>query len=339
MKELLANFVNYLGRLSIFNHFFSGVATIVMLHRVYPFERGKLHSNEAMKVSPEFLERFIQQSIEDGYQFISLNKLYDILEKKQKITKRIVITLDDGYRDNFEVAYPIFKKYGVPFCIYVTTSFPEKTAVLWWYAIEDLIVQNETIKLSTGEVYGCKTIKDKEDVFLQIRKKILSLDASSILDELKKMFSNYDIDWLQKSNKLSMSWDQIIELSKDNLATIGGHTVNHLAFNKLSEDEIYKEILEGNDLISSKIGKRIEHFSYPFGSVNEVGSREFKILSKMNFKTATTTRRGNIFMRQRYKMEQFPRVMLTERMNLNKITASLLKDNILRQFRFIFNKQ
>jgi len=49
-----------------------------------------------------------------------------------------------------------------------------------------------------------------------------------------------------------------------------------------------------NELIQSKIGKKVEYFAYPFGSKNEVGKREFEIVKKLGFKTATTTRNGNI---------------------------------------------
>jgi len=82
-----------------------------------------------------------------------------------------------------------------------------------------------------------------------------------------------------------MSWDQIINISKDNLCTIGSHTKNHYALNRLLEVEIIDEIMESNKIIESKIGKKIEHFSYPFGSINEAAQREFNIIKKLGFKT------------------------------------------------------
>ena len=40
----------------------------------------------------------------------------------------VCLTFDDGYRDNLEYAYPILKKYEVPFALYVPTSFPTGSA-------------------------------------------------------------------------------------------------------------------------------------------------------------------------------------------------------------------
>jgi len=117
-----------------------------MLHRVSNFEKNKLFPNENMKVSPEFLENFIVELKNKGYSFISLDELHKILEKQEEVKKCIVFTLDDGYKDNYKIAYPIFKKYNIPFTIYITTSFPNKNAILWWYGLGTIILENENLK-------------------------------------------------------------------------------------------------------------------------------------------------------------------------------------------------
>ena len=309
----LSDFIPYLHK------YYEGMITIFMLHRVYPFEANKLYPNENMKVSPEFLEKFIIELKSKGYEFISLDKVYEILKNGEKVKKKIVFTLDDGYLDNYTIAYPIFKKYNVPFAIYVTTSFPEHEAILWWYVLEDLILSHESLKLCNRKTYECKSKKQKENVFLEIRKIILSFKKENFLDSLNELFCYYDIDWFSKNRELCMSWDQIIELSKDELCTIGGHTKNHYALNRLSVEEVKSEILEANKSIEKKIGKKIEHFAYPFGSRIEIGQREFNIVKSFGFKTATTTRRGTIYKEHKDYLECLPRIMLTEGFNLKTI--------------------
>ena len=66
--------------------------------------------------------------------------------------------------------------------------------------------------------------------------RILTLDQKRIKEELTSMFSDYEIDWLAPVREKSMSWDQIRELSRHPLCTIGGHTISHPALNKLSID-------------------------------------------------------------------------------------------------------
>ena len=316
IKSYITDFINDIGFIKTF---YSGLGTVLMLHRVYPLENNKLAPNERLKVSPEFLEQFIIKLKKENYDFISLDDLYIILKNGEKAKKKIVFTLDDGYADNYEIAYPIFKKHNIPFTIYITTSFPDQKAILWWYLLEDLIIENEEIILSDDRKFSCKTEEERIDTFNKIRKLIQSLKKDDFLNNLQKLFKNYDIDWLEKSKTLCLNWEQIVKLSKDELVTIGGHTVNHLALNQLSEDEVINEVLEANRIIESKINKKIEHFAYPFGSRSEIMQREFDIVKNLHFKTVTTTRKGNIFSEHANYFECLPRLSLNDHFNMREI--------------------
>ncbi len=311
--------IHLLSKLSFVQQYFSGAITLFMLHRVDYLEEHKLFSNEMLKVSPQFLDDFIINLKSNGYDFITLDDVYKILLEGKKVKKKIVLTLDDGYKDNYEIAYPIFKKHNIPFTIYLTTSFPEKTAILWWYILEDLIVGKDIIELSDGRVFECRTKEKKEELFFKLRAIILTLKKEIFLDSLEKLFSHYAIDWVAKTEELCLNWDEIIELSKDDLCMIAGHTKNHLAFNQLSEDEIIDEIMDANKMIEEKTGKKIEHIAYPFGRRHEVNQREFTIVKKLAFKTATTIRRGPIYREHKNHLMCLPRIMLTENFDMRSI--------------------
>jgi len=316
---MIKQLINLTAKIPLVNSYYSGIATIFMLHRVAPYEENKLFPNENMKVSPGFLEKFILELKERGYEFISIDTLYDILHDEKDVKKKIVLSLDDGYKDNYEIAYPIFKKHDIPFTIYITTSFPNESSILWWYVLEELIVKNEMLKIG-DTVYSCNTYTEKNDTFMKVREQILKLDQRDILHKLQILFKNYDIDWFSKNEELCMSWSDIKKLSKDSLCTIGGHTVNHYAFNKLRKEDILKEIVDANTELETHINKKVEHFAYPFGSRFEVGDREVEFIKKLNFKTVTTTRAGNIY----HKHKQFancclPRIMLTENFQISDI--------------------
>jgi peptidoglycan/xylan/chitin deacetylase (PgdA/CDA1 family) len=288
------------------------MATIFMLHRVHDFEKDKLPANENMKITPKFLENFILKLKSEGYSFISLDRLHEILQNNETVEKHAVFTLDDGYKDNYDYAYPIFKKYKIPFTIYITTSFPEKNAILWWYEIEDLIMKHDEIILSNNAKYTCKTIEQKTKSFLEIRALIISLQQKNLLSQLNNLFDNYDVDWAGKCYELTMNWAQIIELSKDEMVTIASHTTHHYALRQLDDDECKSEIEEANKLIELRIEGKVEHFAYPFGGVNEVGTREFNLIKSLGLKTAVTTRVGGIYPEHKDFPELLPRIMLTE---------------------------
>lgn len=310
--------LNSLSEIPFLNRYFSGDATILMLHRVSDLESNKLHANEHLKVSPYYLEKFIIHAQQAGYEFISLDKLHDALTKKLNISKKLVLTFDDGYKDNYENAFPILSKYNIPFCIYITTSFPNKNARLWWYALEEILIQNENVLLG-GNQYSCKTLAERNDLFLKIRNILLHYNQKKLHDELDQFFVDYPIDWKGLNDKLCMSWDDIIALSQTEICTIAGHTKNHYSLNQLGKDGVRDEIVGANEEIEKVINKKIEHFAYPFGSSNEIGQREFDIVKSLGFKTTTTTRRGTIYQEHVNHLECLPRIMLTEEFKMRDI--------------------
>ena len=108
-------------------------------------------------------------------------------------------------------------------------------------------------------------------------------------------------------------------MSEDPLVEIGAHTISHPALNKLTDSAVLKEIEGSRDKIESEINKKVEHFSYPFGTRNEIGRREFKIAKKCGFKTSTTTSIANIFEEHKDLLEQLPRIPINQKRDNGKI--------------------
>ncbi|MBO7044851.1 MAG: polysaccharide deacetylase family protein [Prevotella sp.] len=287
------------------------LGVVLMLHRVAEYDKSRLVPNEDLKVSPAFLQKTINKYKEAGFAFLSLDEVYNVITKKNRIDRPFVsFTLDDGYLDNYTTAYPIFKKNNIPFCIFVATDFPDKRAILWWITIEDLILSNGKIQLADGSTYICQTYQQKWDTFRLIREKILKLDQKDLLASLQKLFANYQIDWLEPIQKMSMSWDNIRELGKEPLCTIGGHTMTHPSFIPLTLEEIKAEIDGGVARLKTVIEYDICHFAYPYGSIKEDGEREYEFLKSFNFKTAFVSFGGVITKNDINSMTHLPRFML-----------------------------
>lgn len=87
------------------------------LHRVTD-EHSVQERVRDYEISPARLESLIVEYQRKGYEFISIAKVVERMKGKDG-KKFIAVTLDDGYANNYEIAYPIFKKYQVPFCIYI----------------------------------------------------------------------------------------------------------------------------------------------------------------------------------------------------------------------------
>ena len=152
---------------------------------------------------------------------------------------------------------------------------------------------------------------------------VIAHEMGGSLDKVKRVQVDPDtFDFGDMTGKVWLPKGEIFEiteLSKDEIVTIASHTKNHYALNKLVEEDIINEVLSANTRIESKIKKKVTHFSYPFGSKNEIGYREFDLLKKMDFKTVTTTRNGNIYREHKNHLECLPRIMLTNNFRIKHI--------------------
>jgi peptidoglycan/xylan/chitin deacetylase (PgdA/CDA1 family) len=87
-----------------------------------------------------------------------------------------------------------------------------------------------------------------------------------------------------------LNWDQVRELDRSGLVTIGGHTVNHRDLAVLSEADQKFEIAVGKEMLEAELGHKIRHFAYPYGSYN---AESLRIVREVGYVTAVTTESGD----------------------------------------------
>lgn len=115
---------------------------IWMLHRVAEV-RSEAKEQCELEVTPQWLEAEINTYKQKGYRFVSLDAL-------PCRGPWVVVTFDDGYRDNYTLAYPLLKRLGVPFTIYVTTALIDNQMEAWWYP-------GQALGMSLGELKALAT--------------------------------------------------------------------------------------------------------------------------------------------------------------------------------------
>jgi len=306
--KIIRLLLDFAERFPLAHRYYGGMASIIALHRVGESDPSRLSINEEMKISPFVLENLILALRAQGHQFLSIETLWRHLVEGRPVEKAVVFSLDDGYLDNYTQAYPLFKKHGVPFTLYLTSSFPDQTAKMWWFALEDLLLSSEEIRLSNGQVFDASTQQDKVDTFLAIRRLMVSPTVGGHKACVDELFNDHAVDWLAYSRQHALGWEQVRALSEDPLVTIGGHTVSHASLAQLTQAELVRDVLDAHERITAVTGQKVEHFAYPFGGRKEARAREFSLLKRLGLKTAVTTRRGNILPAHKDHLTSLPRI-------------------------------
>lgn len=114
--------------LGLYRIFFRNKAVIVLFHRV-----DDRYANDAISCSIEKFETFCA-FFEKFFRVVSLSDLVEKVRRGEDVSRHLVITFDDGYRDNGESAAPRLKRAGLPACFFIATNFIESDRVPWWDA-------------------------------------------------------------------------------------------------------------------------------------------------------------------------------------------------------------
>lgn len=115
------------------------VGEIWMLHRVVDYV-SNVPEQQDLEVTAIWLEEKIHEYRSKGYTFVSIDNL-------PKHGRWVCLTFDDGYRDNYTLAYPMLKRLGVPFTVYVTSGFIDNRSPMWWYPNQQLGMSAEELRL------------------------------------------------------------------------------------------------------------------------------------------------------------------------------------------------
>jgi peptidoglycan/xylan/chitin deacetylase (PgdA/CDA1 family) len=297
-----------------FRQFVAGVGAILTLHHVRPPRPDRFQPNRLLEVTPRFLERVVKTLRRSGLDLVSLDEMHRRLTEGDFSRRFVCLTFDDGYRDTLQWAYPILKAAGVPFAVYVPTSFPDRLGELWWLVLEAVIARNPRIGLvidGRDRKFDCRTIAEKrtlfDDLYWWLRNRP---SEAEMRDVVRSLAAYYHVDIAAFCEELCMSWPELAELAGDPLVTIGAHTVNHSMLAKLTRETARSEIDLSRSVIEAALSIKPQHLSYPFGDRSSTGAREFEIAAELGFKTAVTTRPGVLFPEHSQRLMALPRISL-----------------------------
>jgi peptidoglycan/xylan/chitin deacetylase (PgdA/CDA1 family) len=223
--------------------------------------------------------------------------LLELAERSRKGTVppgAVAITFDDGYRDNYEYAFPILKKYGLTATIFVATGVTGSSNLLWHDRMFDAFryttkERARVLNWNLPELILDSPEKRQESVnSVRARARTLWGDAlSRFTDDIEDALRPQ----VPSGPPRMLNWDQIKEMHRAGIA-FGSHTVTHPILSFLPRHELIVEIGDSKRHLEEQLGEPICTFAYPNGQVADFGDEAKAVLQECGYRCAVTTISG-----------------------------------------------
>jgi peptidoglycan/xylan/chitin deacetylase (PgdA/CDA1 family) len=188
-----------------------------------------------------------------------------IKEKSRRC--RVLITFDDGYLDNYEIAFPILRAHGAQGVFFLATSMVGSAQVPWWDQIAYLVKTAQRRRFSLRYPADLAIDLDENGLtkslreVLKLYKRPENSDPARFIEELAEEAKGQE---LPGTLRRFLNWDEAREMTRGGMV-IGSHTHSHHVLSQLEPDRQYEELSKSRAIFREELGAEAEVLAYPVG--------------------------------------------------------------------------
>lgn len=295
-----------------FSKYYAGCLTCLNYHRV-TLQRAKPGFYQGVIDLAVHQDAFSEQIriLKTEYNCLPLSMAVELLKKNELPERAVVVTFDDGYRDNLTLAVPVLEAYQVPASIFLTIGLVDGTVSPWWYELDGILLGLQSLFFQwQGSSYDFPLVTFKE-------RRAASERLSEIFKGLRPELQSQLLETIRlqcpggaEERPAMLSWEEVGMLDRNPLITIGGHTMTHPVLSSLTNEELEREVGGCKQVLEQRLGHPLAHFAYPYGSRRQVGEREIKMAETVGFSSALVTRNSHWQPQHVQHLFSLPRIII-----------------------------
>jgi len=209
-----------------------------------------------------------------------MDELSEALRSGKPLPERAVaLTFDDGYIDNYEVAFPVLRQHKIPATFYVCPGLIDSNLGFWWDEIYFCIRKTKKVAIDISKLSAhasivqdvkedlrpIRTVAEKESVAQRIIVMAKRLPVQTIRKLIADLTTVLEVSEKQPSSASGlMGWSHIKEMANNGM-DIGSHTMTHPMMSQMSEHVLRKEVQDSRGRLQDELGRSINGFVYPSG--------------------------------------------------------------------------
>ncbi|MDH3972742.1 MAG: polysaccharide deacetylase family protein [Deltaproteobacteria bacterium] len=232
--------------------------------------------------------------LKNNFEVIPLSRVPGRLRSGRTGRPLAVITFDDGYQNNFDVAFPILREEGLPATIFLTTGLINTDDTLWVCRLHEAFSNTEAREVRwEGKIFPIGGQDEKVELIAQMKNKFKTMPIAEIRPLLKAVVHQlgYDLSQPVAHDSLygMLDFQSINVMRRSGLIDFGAHTMAHEILSCLPPEEQEKEIKGSLNTVSEITGKKCTLFAYPNGAGEDYNDETIEILRQCGIEVSLTT--------------------------------------------------
>jgi peptidoglycan/xylan/chitin deacetylase (PgdA/CDA1 family) len=222
---------------------------------------------------------------------VTLEEALAFLEGKTKRGSprcRVLFTFDDGYLDNYQIAFPILRSYGAQGVFFLCSALVGSNYMPWWDHLAYLVKNSSRKQFSLGYPQAldvdieAKGIDESLFEIFALYKSPENTDSKRFVCELKEAVDGKDVP---ADARRFLDWDEAREMIAAGMA-IGAHTHTHAMLSKLTGDKQREELSFSRAALADGLGIAVDTLAYPFGIQSAFTEETQQIAGECGFRAA-----------------------------------------------------
>jgi peptidoglycan/xylan/chitin deacetylase (PgdA/CDA1 family) len=257
----------------------SARTAILMFHGLTDREHTGCENGQHKHLHVDKFEEFLK-FLTRHYRIVALEEVVGCLQRGQTPPRRgVVLTFDDGFLSNHQLAFPLLKRHGAPAMVFLATEYVDERRLIWTDRVDQFChAAGKSVAELRAIKFRLKKLPQEE-----IEAAVSALESGS-----GTLPSRSDDPRVAPIHR-SLGWEEVREMQASGLVTFGAHTHTHKILGRCRQETIKSELSRSKSLIEHETGRLCEHFCYPNGGVGDFTEESEQLCKEAGFASTLTT--------------------------------------------------
>ena len=239
--------------------------------------------------------------LKQRFPIVNLDQAVELVHDRATAARAsVLLTFDDGYRDNYDEAFPVLRRNGVSATFFLPTAFVGTSLLPWWDTIAYIAKNSKRDRIALTYPPSPDSQPAEFDLtpanrthaivaILKLFKHSQTADAESFISQLE---AACDCPRPTASaERCFLNWDEAREMQANGMC-FGSHTHTHEIMGKLPYTRQLEELTTSRAILERELGRPIDTLAYPVGQPDSFSPDTFKALAAANYSSAFSFYRG-----------------------------------------------